>query len=210
MSEIFLATQKGLAGFRKIVVLKSILPDISGEDEFIRYSLWSWAPFLLERNFGLKGDDAGYLSTLFDFAGIAGVIVTGILSDKVFKSRRAGVSLLMMVAMFASCLLLYLAGGLSVWLFAICLALIGFTLYGPDALMSGAGAMDLGSRRGARGGSDQRNGLDRRGGAGVRDRQLLRPERRQPRADLPDAAGLVSGGGARNRCGLHPQPHRRL
>ena len=35
MSEIFLATQKGLAGFRKIVVLKSILPDISGEDEFV-------------------------------------------------------------------------------------------------------------------------------------------------------------------------------
>jgi OPA family sugar phosphate sensor protein UhpC-like MFS transporter len=117
--------------------------------KFIRYSLWSWAPFLLERNFGLKGDDAGYLSTLFDFAGIAGVIVTGILSDKVFKSRRAGVSLLMMVAMLASCLLLYVAGGVSVWLFAVCITLVGFTLYGPDALMSGAGAMDIGSRRGA-------------------------------------------------------------
>jgi serine/threonine protein kinase len=39
MSEIFLATQKGLAGFRKIVVLKSILPDISGEDEFVRMFL---------------------------------------------------------------------------------------------------------------------------------------------------------------------------
>lgn len=117
--------------------------------KFIRYSLWSWAPFLLERNFGLKGDRAGYLSTLFDFAGIAGVIVTGILSDKVFKSRRAGVSLVMMVAMLASCLLLYVAGGVSVGLFAVCISLVGFTLYGPDALMSGAGAMDIGSRRGA-------------------------------------------------------------
>lgn len=39
MSEIFLATQKGLAGFRKIVVLKSILPDISGEDEFVKMFL---------------------------------------------------------------------------------------------------------------------------------------------------------------------------
>ncbi len=117
--------------------------------KFIRYSLWSWAPFLLERNFGLKGSDAGYLSTLFDFAGIAGVIVTGVLSDKVFKSRRAGISLLMMLAMLASCVLLYFSGGVSVWLFAICLALVGFTLYGPDALMSGAGAMDLGSKRGA-------------------------------------------------------------
>lgn len=117
--------------------------------KFIRYSLWSWAPFFLERNFGLKGDDAGYLSTVFDLAGVAGVIVTGLLSDKFFKSRRAGVSLLMMLIMLASCVLLFVGGGVSVTLFAVCLGLVGFTLYGPDALMSGAGAMDIGSRRGA-------------------------------------------------------------
>jgi sugar phosphate permease len=117
--------------------------------KFIRYSLWSWAPFFLERNFGLKGNDAGYLSTAFDLAGVAGVVVTGFLSDKVFRSRRAGVSLLMMLAMFVACILLYVAGGSSVVVFGICLALVGFTLYGPDALMSGAGAMDIGSRRGA-------------------------------------------------------------
>jgi sugar phosphate permease len=117
--------------------------------KFIRYSLWSWAPFLLERSFGLKGDEAGYLSTLFDAAGIVGVVVTGVLSDRLFKSRRAGVSLLMMCAMFCSCLLLYALGSVSVVLFAVCISLVGFTLYGPDALMSGAGAMDIGSRRGA-------------------------------------------------------------
>lgn len=117
--------------------------------KFIRYSLWSWAPFFLERNFGLKGDDAGYLSTLFDLAGIAGVIVTGLLSDRLCGSRRAGVSLVMMLVMVASCVALYVGGGSSVGFFAGCLALVGFTLYGPDALMSGAGAMDIGSRRGA-------------------------------------------------------------
>lgn len=117
--------------------------------KFIRYSLWSWAPFFLERNFGLKGDDAGYLSTVFDLAGVAGVVVTGLLSDKLFKSRRAGVSLMMMVTMFFSCIVLYVGGGASLTVFAVSLGLVGFTLYGPDALMSGAGAMDIGSRRGA-------------------------------------------------------------
>lgn len=39
MSEIFLAHQKGLAGFRKLVVLKSILPDIRGEEDFVRMFL---------------------------------------------------------------------------------------------------------------------------------------------------------------------------
>lgn len=117
--------------------------------KFIRYSLWSWAPFFLERNFGLKGDDAGYLSTVFDVAGVAGVVVTGLLSDTFYKSRRAGVSLLMMLIMMFSCVALYVGGGASVTIFAVCLGLVGFTLYGPDALMSGAGAMDIGSRRGA-------------------------------------------------------------
>lgn len=117
--------------------------------KFIRYALWSWAPFFLERNFGLRGEDAGYLSTVFDVAGVAGVIVTGWLSDKVFRSRRAGVSLLMMLLMTASCVLLFWVGRVSVPVFAVCLALVGFTLYGPDALMTGAGAQDIGSRRAA-------------------------------------------------------------
>ena len=39
MSEIFLATQIGLGGFRKIVVLKSILPDIRGAEDFVRMFL---------------------------------------------------------------------------------------------------------------------------------------------------------------------------
>lgn len=39
MAEIFLAAQKGAAGFRKMVVLKQILPDIRGEEEFVRMFL---------------------------------------------------------------------------------------------------------------------------------------------------------------------------
>ncbi len=39
MSQIFLAFQHGLGGFRKLVVLKQILPDIGGEEEFVRMFL---------------------------------------------------------------------------------------------------------------------------------------------------------------------------
>jgi serine/threonine protein kinase len=39
MAEIFLAAQRGLAGFRKLVVLKQILPDIAGEEEFVEMFL---------------------------------------------------------------------------------------------------------------------------------------------------------------------------
>ena len=41
---------------------------------------------------------------------------------------------------------LVMFGTSGVWPFTILLFLVGFTLYGPDALLSGAGAMDVGGR----------------------------------------------------------------
>jgi len=115
--------------------------------KFIRYALWSWTPYLLNTEFGMAIDDAGYLSTAFDAAGIVGVIVAGVLSDRLFRGRRAAISFWFVAAMAGSCLLLVTYGGTSLTTFGISIALIGFFLYGPDALMSGAGAMDMGSPR---------------------------------------------------------------
>jgi len=115
--------------------------------KFIRYALWSWTPFFLESNFGMAADDAGYLSTLFDLAGFAGVVVAGYMSDKFFNGKRAFPSFLMLVGMMLGCAGLFMAGGASIFAFGACLALIGFMLFGPDSLLSGAGAVDIGSPR---------------------------------------------------------------
>ncbi len=117
--------------------------------KLIRYALWSWTPFFLERSYGLRGDTAGYLSNVFDLAGAVGVIVAGVASDRLFGSRRAAVSLLLVTVMVIACLGLRVLGTVSVGWFAVCIAVVGFSLFGPDSLMSGAGAMDIGSRRGA-------------------------------------------------------------
>ncbi len=138
--------------------------------KFIRYSLWSWSPLLLRRDFGLDLDDAGYLSTAFDLAGIAGVIVAGWLSDKMFSGRRARISFLFIVGMAASCLMLYLLGPSSLLLFGISIALVGFFLYGPDALMTGAGAIEVGSLRSATLAAGIINGM---GGVGSVAQELL-------------------------------------
>lgn len=114
--------------------------------KLIRYALWSWVPFFLQRNFGMAGDQAGWISTFFDIAGIPGVMFAGWASDKYFKSRRAGISFLLVLAMSAACGLLYAAGGTNLTAFIACLGLVGFTLIGPDSLMTGAGAIDIGSR----------------------------------------------------------------
>jgi OPA family sugar phosphate sensor protein UhpC-like MFS transporter len=117
--------------------------------KFIRYAIWSWAPFVLKSNFHLSGEEAGYVSTVFDVCGVVGVIATGWASDRLFGGRRAKISLLMILGCVASTMLLVTLGAADVTTFAICIGLVGFTLFGPDALLTGAGAQDIGSKRGA-------------------------------------------------------------
>lgn len=115
--------------------------------KFIRYAVWSWAPYMLKNNFGLEIDDAAYLSTLFDLGGFAGVIFAGVVSDRFFKAQRALPAFLMLIGMMIGCAALGLLGPLGIGWFAASLTLIGFMLFGPDSLLSGAGAIDLGSPR---------------------------------------------------------------
>ena len=115
--------------------------------KFIRYAVWSWSAYFLTMAYGLSSARANVYATLFDILGVVGVFVTGWLSDRFFQSRRAGVSLIMVVAMMVSTLLLILFRDSGVTVFAILLGAIGFTLYGPDALLTGAGAIDIGGRR---------------------------------------------------------------
>lgn len=117
--------------------------------KLVRYAVWSWAAFFLERNYGLTGAQANTYATAFDLMGIPGVWVTGWLSDRYFGSRRGEVALLMMLGMTVACGLLMAFGGIGVGVFAALLGVVGFTLYGPDALLTSAGAMDVGSRRAA-------------------------------------------------------------
>ncbi len=117
--------------------------------KFIRYAIDGWAPFFLSANFGLPADQAGYVSTVFAVCGVAGVLVTGWLSDRAFGSRRALVSLVMLSALVLATLAMAAYGTTTSALFAASIGLIGFALYGPDALLTGAGAMDIGGRQGA-------------------------------------------------------------
>lgn len=139
----------GLGWSRDVIVSVLIMGSIYFTIKFLRYALWSWAPFFLRRNFGLAGDQAGYLSTVFEVCGFAGVITAGVVSDKVFQGRRAFLSFLMLALMSCSFVLMATLGARSVVFFALGMGLAGFMLFGPDSLVSGVGAIDVGSRRGA-------------------------------------------------------------
>ena len=141
--------EKGLGWTREVVFTVVMMGLIYFGIKFLRYALWSWVPFLLRNNFGQAGDDAGYISTVFDIAGFLGVIFAGFASDRLFKGKRSFLSFLMLFLMAMSFVLMYTMGSTSLLFFTISMGLAGFMLYGPDSLISGVGAIDVGTRKGA-------------------------------------------------------------
>ncbi|MCU0694265.1 MAG: MFS transporter [Polyangiaceae bacterium] len=117
--------------------------------KFLRYALWSWTPYFLSQSFGMQKAEAGYLSTVFDICGFVGVLLAGVLSDRWLRGRRSLMSLLMLGGMTLGFVGMYVLGTQSVTHFALMLGLCGLLLYGPDSLLSGVGAIDVGSPRGA-------------------------------------------------------------
>jgi len=117
--------------------------------KFIRYAIWSWAPYFLHEHYQLAQGSANWWATAFDLLGLPGVYLTGWISDKYFASRRAEISALMMLGVTGATLALFIFYNASAAVFVALLAAIGFTCYGPDALLTGAGAIDIGGRRSA-------------------------------------------------------------
>jgi sugar phosphate permease len=115
--------------------------------KFLRYALDSWSTLILGEHFGMTTTVAAYYSTAFDWIGFLGVIAAGIWSDRTAGSRRTPVIFWMTAGCLVFTCAMWLVGLSSPFLFVALLGLIGFTAMGPDSLLSGACAMDVGSRR---------------------------------------------------------------
>jgi sugar phosphate permease len=114
-----------------------------------RYAIFFWLPLYMFEHLGYSFAEAGYTSILYEAAGFGGIVAAGYVSDKLFQSRRMPVGALGMWGVAITCLF---HPQLAAWSHlgnAIGISLIGFFTYGPDALMSGAAAIDAGSPKAA-------------------------------------------------------------
>jgi len=136
--------------------------------KFTRYAFLFWLPLYLSEALHYSDKQAGYTSIAYEAFGFFGVLAAGFASDYLFKSRRFPISSIML---FGLALVLYLQPHLSplgIIPTIISIGLIGFFTYGPDSIMSGAAAMDMGKNHGAALAAGLINGV---GSAG----QLLSP-----------------------------------
>lgn len=117
--------------------------------KLIRYAFLFWLPLYMAERLGYSGEEAGYTSSIYELVGFFGAIAAGYFSDKLFQSRRFPVGALFLWGLALS---FYIHPTIAQWghvFNAIGIGLIGFLTFGPDTLMTGAGAQDEGSQRGA-------------------------------------------------------------
>ena len=112
--------------------------------KLIRYCIDFWLPYYLEKNLGYPRDTAAYVSTAFQFGGIFGAILVGWISDRLFPGRRGAIAAVCTVALAGALALYGRVAPMGLWTNFAAMALVGFFLFGPDALISGVAAQDLG------------------------------------------------------------------
>jgi sugar phosphate permease len=113
----------------------------------MRYSFLFWLPLYLTERLAYKPAQAGYLASVFEFAGIVGALAAGYASDKLLGARRYPVACLMLTALAAACLIQPRLAALG-WVGALAgIALIGVMTFGPDTIVQGAACQDVGGIR---------------------------------------------------------------
>ena len=114
--------------------------------KMIRYSLLFWLPFYLKQHLHYSEGDAGYWSMPFELGGVVGSVAVGWISDRYFRTRRLRLAVPLLFILGGALLAYQALGGVGMVVNAGLLGGVGFLLFGPDSLLSGTMAQDLGGR----------------------------------------------------------------
>lgn len=117
--------------------------------KLVRYCLYMWLPMYLHQNLKYETSTAGYLSTAFEIGGVLGSASLGFFIDKFLGGRiHWGVCL----ALAGSALSLFAFQLTSLWGIGFnffCLFMAGAFSSGPDSIVSGALASEVGEKENA-------------------------------------------------------------
>ncbi len=105
----------------------------------LRMGVLDWGPKFLTEDRGMKIDNAAISVAVFELTAIVGTIFAGWASDHIFKGKSHRMCFFAMAGAVVFLAIFSLVPGLPTWLSIAALALSGFCIYGPQALI-GIGA----------------------------------------------------------------------
>jgi len=108
----------------------------------VRYGIQDWAPTYLIEAKGFTEEASSWAYSWYEIAAIPGTLICGWLSDKVFKGRRAPVSIIYMALIVIAIFVYWQNPTGHPIVDYVCLISIGFLIYGPVMLI-GVHALDL-------------------------------------------------------------------
>jgi sugar phosphate permease len=112
----------------------------------IRYAILDWGPTFLTEMKGIQLARGSWMVAAFEASGVAGMLVCGWVTDRLFGGRGARVAMISMALAGVSVLLFWKLPTDSLVLSTALLCLSGFFLYGPQALV-GVVVLNLATKR---------------------------------------------------------------
>lgn len=132
---------------QQLTVLKSPIVWVLGLSSacmyMTRYAVNSWAIFYLQEGKGYELVAAASAMSAYPICGLAGAVFSGVLSDRVFGSRRNVPTLLYGLLLTGSLVLFYYAPPGMLIVDTIALGLFGFAVGGLVVFLAGLIAVDL-------------------------------------------------------------------
>jgi OPA family glycerol-3-phosphate transporter-like MFS transporter len=117
----------------------------------LRNGIMHWYPIYLKEVLHQASDAfmRQHWGLILMLAGVFGGMVAGIMSDKLFGSRRGPVAGLLYGLMFFATLLMIFAVGSNPILLAVAAIVMSFCVIGTHGVLSGTSTMDFGGKRAA-------------------------------------------------------------
>jgi sugar phosphate permease len=122
-----------------------------------RYVLLFWLPYYMQDALGYSAGIAATLPLAFEVGGAGGALAIGWLSDR--AGGRIPVAVLALLGLALALPAYGFAARYGIGANVIALAVVGFCLFGPDSLLAGTVAQDLGGARDAGTAAGVINGL---------------------------------------------------
>lgn len=116
--------------------------------KFMRYALLMWLPYYYEEGLGFQQVTATYISSTFELGGFFGTPLIGYISDRVMHGKR---DLTAGYFLSGASFMLFMCVVVSTWgkfINGVCMFLVGVLIIGPDSILSGTIAQDLGGSSG--------------------------------------------------------------